>query len=147
MNPRFQLEILNEEHDSGAFFCGENALDRNIRTQATQDIRRRIANCFVAIEAGGSKIAGYYTIASANIPALQLPAEILKRLPKYPTLPAVRIGRLAVDKNYRGQGLGEALLVDAFKRAPQSPPAVFALLVDAKNDEAVAFYRRFGFVS
>ena len=70
---------------------------------------------------------------------------MIKRLPRYPTLPAVRIGRLAVDLRYRGRGLGGAMLADAASRALQSPPAVFALLVDAKNDDAVAFYRRYGF--
>jgi ribosomal protein S18 acetylase RimI-like enzyme len=70
-----------------------------------------------------------------------------KRLPRYPTLPTVRIGRLAVDLQFRRRGLGAAMLADAAGRASRSPPAVFALLVDAKNDDAVAFYRRYGFQS
>ena len=74
------------------------------------------------------------------------PPEITKRLPRYPTIPAVRIGRLAVDLRFRGRGLGAALLADAIQRVLLSPPAVFALLVDAKDDQAVAFYRHHGFL-
>ena len=145
MTPPFRVELLSAQHDRAAFACGEEALDRYLRTQATQDIRRRVATCFVAIEVATGEFAAYYTIASASIPTPQLPPEIVKRLPRYPTLPAVRIGRLAVDLQFRGRGLGAAMLADAASRTLQAPPAVFALLVDAKNDDAVAFYRRYGF--
>jgi GNAT superfamily N-acetyltransferase len=141
----FRLAPLGAEHDRDSFCCGEEALDRYFKTQATQDIRRRIANCFVAVEAATGRVAAYYTIAAASIPLLNLPPEEAKRLPRYPTLPAVRIGRLAVDQRFQGRGLGGALLVDAGHRSSQSPPAVYTLLVDAKNDQAVAFYQRFGF--
>jgi ribosomal protein S18 acetylase RimI-like enzyme len=141
----FRLAPLGAEHDRGPFHCGEEALDRYFQTQATQDIRRRIANCFVAVEAVTGQIAAYYTIAVASIPFVDLPQEEARRLPRYPTLPAVRIGRLAVDQRYQGRGLGGALLVDAVRRTVQAPPAVYTLLVDAKSDDAVAFYRRYGF--
>jgi GNAT superfamily N-acetyltransferase len=141
----FRLAPLGAEHDRGSFHCGEEALDRYFQTQATQDIRRRIANCFVAVDVASGQVAAYYTIAAASVPFVDLPPEQAKRLPRYPTLPAVRIGRLAVDKRFQGRGLGAALLADATRRTLQSPPAVYAILVDAKNDEAVAFYRRYLF--
>ena len=134
MSVPFRLEPLGE------------VLDRYLRTQATQDIRRRVATCMVAIEVATGRLAGYYTIAAASIPTPDLPAEITKKLPRYPTLPAVRIGRLAVDGRFQGRGLGGALLADALRRVLASPPAVFTLLVDAKDDQAVAFYRRYGFI-
>ncbi|MGA2214548.1 MAG: GNAT family N-acetyltransferase [Bryobacteraceae bacterium] len=143
--PPFRLAPLGAEHDRGSFHCGEEALDRYFQTQATQDIRRRIANCFVALEVASGQVAAYYTIAAASIPLVDLPPEQAKRLPRYPTLPAVRIGRLAVDRKFQGRGLGGAVLVNAASRCIQSPPAVYALLVDAKNDAAVAFYRRYLF--
>jgi len=145
VTPRFRAELLNDRHDRAAFTCGEEALDRYLRTQATQDIRRRIASCFVAAEVATGRLAAYYTIAAASIPTPELPPDMVKRLPRYPTLPAVRIGRLAVDLKFRGCGLGGAMLADALTRTLQAPPAVFALLVDAKNDEAAAFYRHYGF--
>jgi ribosomal protein S18 acetylase RimI-like enzyme len=141
----FCVEPLGGEHERSTFRCGEDALDRYLQTQVTQDIRRRIANCFVAVENATGQLAAYYTISAASIPLVDLPPDETKRLPRYPTVPAVRIGRLAVDRKFQGQGLGAALLADAAARALRADAAAFTLLVDAKNDEAVAFYQRFGF--
>jgi ribosomal protein S18 acetylase RimI-like enzyme len=112
----------------------------------TQDIRRHVANCFVAIDGATGVVAGFYTIAAASIAARDLPPEVTKRLPRYPSLPAVRIGRLAVDQRFRGRGLGAALLGDAAERALNAAPASCTLLVDAKTDDAVAFYEHHGFL-
>jgi ribosomal protein S18 acetylase RimI-like enzyme len=142
----FRLEALSEAHDRAAFVCGDEALDLYFGTQVTQDIRRHITNCFVAIEIGSGKLAGYYTIAATSIPLTGLPQELTKRLPRYPTVPAVRIGRLAIDQGFQGRGLGAAVLADAAKRTFEAPPAAFALVVDAKNDRAVAFYQHHGFI-
>lgn len=143
--PPFRFAPLGAEHDRGSFHCGEEALDRYFQTQATQDIRRRIAHCFVAVDAASARVAGYYTIAASSFPLVDLPPEESKRLPRYPSVPAVRIGRLAVDQEFHGRGLGGALLVDATRRTLQAASAVYALVVDAKNDQAVAFYQHFGF--
>ena len=141
----FRLEPLGEGHERSLFRCGEDALDRYFQTQATQDIRRRIAHCFVAVEAVTSHVAAYYTISAAGISLVDLPAGETKRLPRYPTVPAIRIGRLAVDQRFQGRGLGAALLADAATRPLKSDAAAFTLVVDAKNDQAVAFYQHFGF--
>ncbi len=127
----FRLEPLGGEHERSLFHCGEDALDRYFQTQVTQDIRRRIANCFVAVEAVTSHVAAYYTISAASIRLVDLPPEETKRLPRYPTVPAVRIGRLAVDRRFQGRGLGGALLADAASRTMKA--------------DAAAFYQRFGF--
>ena len=145
MIPPFRLDPLSQDHDRAVLACGVNALDRYLRTQATQDIRRRVAGCFVAIEPITGRIAAYYTLSSASIPTPDLPPETIKRLPRYPSLPAVRIGRLAVDLKFRVLGLGAALLADGIRRTLQSPPAVFTLLVDAKDEAASAFYQHHGF--
>jgi ribosomal protein S18 acetylase RimI-like enzyme len=145
VTPPFSVEPLGEEHDRAAFSCGEEALDRYFKTQVTQDTRRRVSNCFVAVESDTCAVAGFYTMASASIPTPDLPAGVTKKLPRYPTLPAVRIGRLAVDVRFRGRGLGGALLADATVRALTAAAASSALLVDAKNDVAVAFYEHHKF--
>ena len=90
-------------------------------------------------------MAAYYTIAATSVALVDLPGDEAKRLPRYPTVPAVRIGRLAVDERFQGRGLGGALLIDATRRTLQAAPAVYALVVDAKNDQAVAFYQRYLF--
>jgi ribosomal protein S18 acetylase RimI-like enzyme len=145
MTSPFHLEPLGDGQERSSFRCGEHALDRYFHTQVTQDIRRHIANCFVAVEAATGHVAAYYTISAAGIPLVDLPPEESKRLPRYPTVPAVRIGRLAVDERFQRRGLGGALLADAAMRTLQADAAAFTLLVDAKNDQAVAFYQHFGF--
>jgi ribosomal protein S18 acetylase RimI-like enzyme len=121
-------------------------LDRYLREQVTQDVRRRVAACFVATT-DGKRIAGYYTLASASLLLAELPASTGKKLPRYPTVPAVRMGRLAVDQGFKGQGLGSALLADALGRAARSEVAAYALMVDAKDDAAANFYRHHGFIA
>ena len=143
----FRFEVLAGHHDRDAFSCGEDALDRYFRTQVSQDIRRHITNCFVVVEIATGRVAAYYTLSAASIPLLDLPPDQAKRLPRYPTLPAVRIGRLAVDQRFQRRGLGEMMMMNAVSRTIQDAAAAFALLVDAKNDAAVAFYRRYGFSS
>jgi ribosomal protein S18 acetylase RimI-like enzyme len=141
----FRFEPLTEQHDRGAFRCGEEALDRYFQTQVTQDVRRRVANCFVVVETATQRVAAFYTLSAASIPLTELPPDEAKRLPRYPAVPAVRIGRLAVDRHFQRRGLGELMLINVVHRTIQDAAAAFALLVDAKNDIAVTFYQRYGF--
>ena len=141
----FQLAPLNQAHDRTRFNSGSEALDRYFREQVTQDVRRRVAACFVALDQE-RQIAGYYTLASASILLVDLPASSGKKLPRYPTVPAIRMGRLAVDQVFKGRGLGGALLADALDRASHSEIAAYALMVDAKDSLAAAFYRHHGFI-
>lgn len=142
----FRLALLNATHERNSFNSGSVPLDRYLREQVTQDIRRRVAACFVALTDEG-RIAGYYTLASASVALSDLPAETVKKLPRYPAVPAVRMGRLAVDQTYKGQGLGGALLADAIDRATRAEIAAYALMVNAKDAEAAAFYRHHGFIA
>lgn len=142
----FELALLNGAHDRTTFNSGSAPLDRYLREHVTQDARRRVAACFVATT-DGKRIAGYYTLASASLLLAELPASTGKKLPRYPTVPAVRMGRLAVDQGFKGQGLGSALLADALGRAARSEVAAYALMVDAKDDAAANFYRHHGFIA
>ena len=142
----FLLVPLDAVHDRASFDCGSEPLNRYLREHATQDMRRRVAACFVAL-AEGPRIAGYYTLAAASLLLADLPPSIGKKLPRYPSVPAVRLGRLAVDRAFKGQGLGSALLADALARAARSEIAAFALMVDAKDEAAAAFYRHHGFIA
>jgi ribosomal protein S18 acetylase RimI-like enzyme len=132
--------------DRSTFNSGSAPLDRYLREQVTQDIRRRVAACFVALT-DERRIAGYYTLATACVPLVDLPGDIARRLPRYAAVPAIRMGRLAVDQAFKGQGLGGALLVNALRRAANSEIAAFALIVDAKDDQAAAFYRHYEFIA
>ena len=144
MTLAFSIEPLAASHDRKAFSCGVPPLDRYLHALATQDVRRRISNCFVALDAAGT-IAAYYTFAATSFPLADLPPELTKRLPRYAALPAGLIGRLAVDHRFRSQRLGGALIMDATRRAAYADPSIFALVVDAKDEAAAAFYRHVGF--
>jgi GNAT superfamily N-acetyltransferase len=140
----FRIESLGTGHDRKGFSCGVVALDRYLHELASQDIRRRISNCFVACNEAGV-VAAYYTFAATSLPLSDLPPDDAKRLPRYPLLPAGLIGRLAVDERFRGRLLGSALVIDAARRAADAAPAIYALVVDAKDETAAAFYERLAF--
>lgn len=141
----FKIESLNDTHHRSGFRCGDIALDRYFQEQVTQDIKRRVATCFVVLEKDNG-IVGFYTLASASIPVKDLPQETAKKLPRYPVVPSIRIGRLAVAEDSQGQGIGGIILLDAMRRALKSEAGTFALLVDAKNEKAVSFYAHHGFI-
>ncbi len=141
----FRVVALESGHDRTAFDSGSAALDHYFRQQVGQDIRRRVTACFVALTPEAC-IVGFYTLASASLLLADLPLSLRKKLPRYPTVPAVRMGRLAVDRAYRDQGLGGALLADALVRTMRAEIAAYALVVDAKDEIAVAFYRHHGFL-
>lgn len=142
----FLLIPLQAEYDRATFCSDSKPLNRCLREQVTQDIHHRTAACFVAL-ADRHRIAGYHTLASASLLLADLPASIGKKLPRYPTVPAVRMGRLAVDHVFKGHGLGGALLADALNRAARSEMAACALMVDAKDEAAAAFYRHHGCIA
>lgn len=140
------IEPLGRHHDRSNFSCGEPVLDEYLHQRASQDIRRRVAQVFVALGSSKSEIAGYYTLSAAAFRRDDLPPELAKRLPRYP-IPAAVLGRLAVSLTHQGQGLGEHLLTDALHRVmgASSALAIYAVIVDAKNEAAKAFYLRYGF--
>lgn len=146
MTTRFAIQALSRLHDRSAFASGVEPLDRYFRAQVSQDVRRRVTACYVAVEVSTKKIAGYYTLAAGSIPLAEVPETLAKRLPRYNAVPVARLGRLAVDETYRGQKLGGALLWNAIQRAARSEVAVFALVVDAKDEQATAFYQHHGFI-
>lgn len=144
--PSLVIEPLGSHHDRAAISCGEPILDAYLQRQASQDIRRRVAQVFVALGDATGKIAGYYSLSAASFEKDELPPALAKRLPHYP-VPAAILGRLAVDCEQQGRGLGETLLLDAIRRVARASAtlAVYAIVVDAKNDRALAFYERYGF--
>ncbi len=137
---------LDSAHDRAVFNSGSQPLDRYLREQVNQDMRRRVAACFVALT-DEQRIVGYYTLAAASLLLADLPPSSTKKLPRYPTVPGVRLGRLAVDLTFKGQGLGGALLADALDRAARSEITAYALMVDAVDEIAVTFYKHHGFIA
>jgi predicted GNAT family N-acyltransferase len=148
--PKFSIEPFDKKkHDRTAFSCGVEALDNYLKNQANQDLEKRVAPVFV-LTADGKTIAGFYTLSQYLIDVGHLPDNVAKRLrlPKYPELPATLLGRLAVSASFKGQKLGEILLISALKRALDQSKSVasMAVVVDAKDENAKAFYQKYGFI-
>ena len=143
----FAIEPFGQHHDRQGFNCGNEPLDRYFKERIRKDVEAGVAAAFVM--ADGPSVLGYYTLSSHNVKRESLPEEVIKKLklPRYPFIPATLMGRLAVDLRYRGQRIGETLLVDGLRRSCVNAEQVasFAVMVDAKED-AVEFYRRYGFI-
>lgn len=142
-----RIEPLAKAHNRRSFSCGVAALDRYLQQQASQVAKRKVATAFVAVEEDGKTVLGYYTLSMAALPLGDLPEDVARKLPLYPSVPAVRLGRLAVAKGVQGQGLGAHLLMDAMNRALGNEIAGAVFLVDAKDEAARRFYLSFGFQS
>ncbi len=140
------VEPLEKKHDRVAFSCGVEPLDRYLKQQAGQDARKRVAAPFVLVEKNSTSVVGYYTLSATSIKINELPLEIIQKLPKYPDVPATLLGRLAIDQNFRNQGLGQMLLMDALYRSLQSEIATMAVVVNAKDDKARSFYEHYDFI-
>lgn len=139
---------LNPIHDRTGLQCGVAALDRYLKRQARQDVKRRISRVFVATTPDNPKAAiGYYTLSTLSIELNQLPEKLVRKLPKHP-VPAALIGRLAVSDVAQRQGVGKLLLADAIKRtlAVSDQIAIYAMVADAIKEDAKAFYEQFGFI-
>jgi GNAT superfamily N-acetyltransferase len=134
------------KHDRAAFSCGVAALDDWFRLRAGQDEQRNVARVFVAVD-DRHGIIGFYSLSSFTLAITDLPPEHARHLPRYDVIPAALIGRLARDQRVRGEGIGGLLLADAVRRVVGAARslAVFAIVVDAMDESAAAFYRDFGF--
>ena len=136
-------------HNRESFNCGVESLDSYIRHQASQDVAKRAAICYVLVDDTGdpSRIIGYYTLANQSVELSGLPDEMIKAFPKYPQVPATLVGRLAVDVEYTGQRLGEFLLMDCLNTilVASDTTASAVVVVDAIDEVAAEFYGAYGF--
>ena len=143
----WRIETLDKAHDRSRFASGAPELDRYIRELASQDVRRDVARVFVAVQGRSPAVCGFYSLGASSFRREKLPAAQAKRLPHYP-VPAALLGRLAVDQAMQGKGLGAFLLMDALHRVllASQALAVHAMIGDARDDAAAAFYRKYGFI-
>lgn len=150
MSTKFASEPLDgKKHNRAAFSYEHKPLADYIKQQASQDVKKNVAVVFV-LTPDGTTIAGYYTLSQYGIDAGELPQQLVEqlRIPKYQRLPATLIGRLARHTDFKGQSVGEDLLMDALRKAmvATSVVASVAVVVEAKDEKAVNFYKRYGFI-
>lgn len=145
----FDFQSLDKSFDRSSFDCGEDQLNNFLKAKARQNQSLNFNKTFVAIQTGdkAKRVLGFYSLSMGEIELTSLPENLSKKLPKHP-VPVARMGRLAVDNSTKGQGLGKFLLVDAMKRVQSASElvGVYALLVDAKDNNAKSFYKKYGFI-
>ncbi|MFC3414237.1 GNAT family N-acetyltransferase [Algoriphagus hitonicola] len=142
-------EPLQSIHKKSEFSCGKEMPDSYIQEQANQDIKRKLSACFVIAQEKIKLIKGYYTLSNSSIPLNLIPSEIQKKLPKtYRSIPTILLGRLAIDIQFQGKGIGKLLLVDALKRCHDISKSLgsFAVIVDPIDPDAEEFYTKYGFI-
>lgn len=144
----YRIRPLDGAVDTAVFHCGQTALDDYVRRFASQDVRRGVARVFIATpEDDPRRLAGFFALSAGSVNCADLPADLARRLPRYP-VPVALLGRLAIDTAFQGRGLGSILLADACRKvaSASSVLAVVGIIVDAKDESAAAFYRHFGFM-
>ncbi len=149
-NAKFRFEPLDKKkHNRAAFSCEHESLNQYLKERASQEIKKRVAAVYV-LTPDGKTIAGYYTLSQYAIEAGEFPTELIQRmhLPRYDLIPATLLGRLARSEVFKGKGIGDVLIIDALHRALEhsSNIASVAVVVDAIDSKAHAFYERYGFI-
>ena len=142
------FEEISEDHDRSSFDCEVIPLNDYLKKYAKQNHDSGISLTFVATNTDKPEtILGYYSVSMGQLGYETLPVGVAKKIPKYP-VPVMRIGRLAVDKEAKGMGIGKNLLMDAFFRALEAAKnvGIYAITVDAKNEDSKSFYKKYGFI-
>jgi predicted GNAT family N-acyltransferase len=146
---RTMIELLDKTHNRKDFDCGKELLNNYLKNQAGQDIKRKLSACFVLVEKETDCIQGYYTLSNNSIPLSCFPEPIKRKLPQsYESIPTTLLGRLGIDRNFKGKGLGKILLIDALRRSYEILKEIgsYAVVVDPIDREAELFYEKYGFI-
>jgi GNAT superfamily N-acetyltransferase len=139
---------LGKQRDRKTFGCGEDSLNQYLNRYANQDVRRRVNRVFVASQPDKPRLMIWcYSLSVGSLSASDLPEQFRHRLPRYP-VPIALLGRLVVAKSHQGKGLGAILIADALQRIALANQvmAVYAVVVEALNNQAAEFYQQFGFI-
>jgi GNAT superfamily N-acetyltransferase len=144
----WKIERFADHHDRSEFADGRPSLDSWIKRYAGEHEKRDLARTYVLVRPEANRIAGYYAISTCQLAYQALPADKTRKLPNQTTIPAILLGRLAIDSSHHGQGLGGRLLIDVLRRIQSQADQVgiMAVVVDAIDDQAVAFYLHHQFI-
>ena len=144
----YVCEPLGKQHDRTQFDCGVWVLNKYLTKYANQDMKRKAAAVFVMVDrAAPKRVIGFYTLCATSVELSALPTELTKRLPRYPEIPAILVGRLAREVSC--PGVEAFLLSDALTRCVRVSNEIAAslIVVDSKGESAMRFYEKFGFIS
>lgn len=141
-----RVQLLDSSHDRSTFDCGESDLNEFLKRYARQNDKRNISRTYVLTEDNQPEIIGYYTICTGSVSFQSMPKDLARKLPRYP-IPTAHIGRLAIDSQRQGKGLGGILLADALKRIRKTADVIGinVVTVQALHANAAKFYKAHGF--
>lgn len=143
------IEKLSKDHKKSDFDCDNELLNNYIQKQAKQDVNRDLSACYILNDINDKRVLGYYTLSGNSIDRNEFPIELIQKMPpSYVNLPAILLGRLAIDKNEKGKGFGGILLMDALKKCVDISESlgVLAVIVDPFDEKAISFYKKYGFI-
>ena len=136
---------VNQGHQLDSFSCGVPSLDSWLKTKARRNEDTRASRTYVLCN-HNDEVIGYYALATGSISLAQAPRKVKRNMPN--PIPVLVLGRLAIDQNYQGCGLGDALLRDALLRILQAADiaGIKAIVVHAISEQAKAFYLARSFI-
>lgn len=143
--PAYTVEPLAPHHERTAFSCGEASLDGYLQRQASQDVKRDLAACYMLTARDNPSIIGYYTLSATSVELTDLPPDVAKKSGRYSLVPAVLLGRLAVDQRHQGSGMSTLLLLNALRRVLRTGIGIRLVIVDALHEQAAHFYEHYEF--
>ncbi|OIQ68603.1 acetyltransferase (GNAT) family protein [mine drainage metagenome] len=141
-----RIERLADHHQRTGFDCGEPALNEFLLRQANQLNRKGFGKTYVALADDGFTVTGFVTVSAGQVQTRQLPTHL--KLLRYPA-PVLRVGRLAVSTREQGRGICQNLMAFALQLAFEFSQQVglYAVIVDAKQDQSKVFYESLGFTA
>jgi ribosomal protein S18 acetylase RimI-like enzyme len=148
MYKQYKLQKFNRSiHNRSNFDCKVEELNIYLKEKAGQEQDKHVSAIYIVTEKDNNAIIGYFTVSAGALKFHNLPEAMQRKLPKYEQIPIALLGRLAVDKHYQGIGLGKYLLVQALKKIYTHSTfiAIYAAVVDSKNEKTKNFYQKFGF--
>jgi predicted GNAT family N-acyltransferase len=139
----------SQKHICVNFSCGQTSLDNYIREKASHDLKKKVATVFVLTDDPNTDVLAYYTLSAYTVDIAVLDESFAKRLPRYPSLPATLLGRLAMDDRQKGNRFGELLLMDALKKSLDTSQhiASLAVIAESLDKKALSFYIKYVFQS
>ncbi len=142
------IKILSTDQNRKKFDCGYDALNKYIKSSVDRDIKNRLTRCYVLTLGRSKQVSGFYTLSNHAVKIAQLPKRYARKIPPSYMIPTILLGRLAVDNEFKGKGLGEFMLIDSIRRSLSASEIsnAFALVVQYKDDNAKSFYEKFGFI-
>ena len=143
MGPVTAPQPLGPDHDVSQFSSGVPALDTWLQGKARLNEAKGGARTYVACD--GDRVAGFYSLAASAVEKRRVSSRVGRNMPE--PIPVILLGQLAVDTDYQGRRLGSDLLIDAAQRALAAADVIGAraIVVQAIDEQAKAFYGRFGF--